>query len=133
MGKMAQQAMLLKELALDADWTAAGRRAGLSSAQVTAHTLDDRFMTKVEKLVNKQLEAHGAVDKAMDKFMRTQHVLMTALEGGELGVANSLMKSHDIEFRLNGLFEKDNNQKRNPVMINIDLSGTNEGVTVNGT
>lgn len=50
-------------------------------------------------------------------------MLATMLEEGDAKVAGALVKTHEMEFRKLGLFEKDNSQKQKPVMFNIDMSG----------
>lgn len=78
-------------------------------------------MRNGKRIVDKATEEIGGVQAAIDKFNRTQELLADALESGELGVANALVKTHELEYRMHGLFEKDNRQKGGTVMINIEL------------
>jgi len=119
---------LLAELALDFDWDKARKRAGISKGAFAEiyrkKDFQDRAANMMDKVSASKVDLHGAVKK----FNRTQEILAEALEGGDLSVANSLIKSHEIEFRMNGLFEKDNKQKGSQVMINISLDAPAKSV-----
>lgn len=87
-------------------------------------------MQKAEKLFNHVTEAVADVEGTVKRFQQTQQVLMNELNGGNMGVANALIRSHELEFRMHGLFEKDNNQKNAPVQINISLQQVKEPIEV---
>jgi len=116
----AQKDQLLKELMIDGDWDAAGKRIGLNKAQITyLRTHDTDLAARADKLLGQQLQ--NEVRQSLDRFRKTQDFLISELENGNVNVAPTLMKSHEIEFRRHGLFEKDNSQKRTAVMINISF------------
>lgn len=117
----ATKSRILQELTLDMDLVAASKRVGISSGQLAKLRKDARFMKKVEKGVSKGVEENGGIEESVRRFRRTQDVLSRELESGNVGVASSLMKSHEIEFKMHGLFEKDNNQKNSPVQINVSF------------
>lgn len=116
-----QKKNMLRELLLDGDWSAAAKRAGLVNRQAEHLRNNALFMEKAKGIIEKA--GIREVKEAENRFRRTQEVLMQELEGGNMAVASTLMKSHEIEFRKHGMFEKDNKQKGQSVMINISLSG----------
>lgn len=61
------------------------------------------------------------MEDAVKRFRNTQKILEEELAGGNLEISNALIKTHEMEFKMHGLFEKDNKQKGSNVMINISF------------
>ena len=119
---------------LDFNWEQAAKRAGISKRQLHYMQEDDEFMTKGRELIERKSEDRAGVDEAIDRFRRTQKLLIDELESGELSVSNAVLKSHEMEFKMHGLFEKDNKQKGSNVSINITFDNPNNGhIEVEGT
>lgn len=116
------KAKLLQELMLDMNWDAAAKRVGLTKDQLILVKRNKKFMELAESKLNKAMGDQMDAEGALKRFRETQKFLEKAIRAGELGVASSLIKSHEMEFRLHGLFEKDNQQKSAPMQINISLS-----------
>ena len=112
---------MLKELAKDFDWQAAAKRLGVSPAKLKILKADKDFIRHGSNIILKATEQIGGVDAAVSKFNETQLLLSEALKDGNLGVSGALVKTHELEYRMHGLFEKDNKQKGGTVMINIEL------------
>lgn len=129
--KNAREAAILRELAIDFDWSAAAKRAGLTKKQLDTLLKDEKFLQKGEELINKGTAGLIDIEEANKKFQKTQSILMDALNDGDFSVASSLMKSHEMEFRRFGLFEKDNKQKGQAVQINISLDNSRDSDTIN--
>ena len=121
--KAKKEQMLLQELMLDFDMKAAAKRAGLTISQVTTLKKDPKFLEKVDAIIGDVTSALSATSLAVSKFERTQELLSEMLQSGETGVASALVKTHEMEFRKCGLFEKDNKQKAAPILMNIGFSG----------
>jgi hypothetical protein len=115
-----QELVLLRELAIDGNWEAARKRGGLSVYQARTLREDPKFMKKAESLMGDQ--ASKEMKEAIKKFEKTQNKLIEELDAGNLDVAGTLMRSHEIEFKRFGLFEKDNKQKGSSVSINISFA-----------
>lgn len=115
------KSQMLKELAKDFDWSAAGKRLGITRQKLCLLKKDEAFVKQGQKIIEKATEQIGGIDAAVQKFNKTQSLLSEALEGGELSIASALVKTHELEYRMHGLFEKDNRQKGGTVMINIEL------------
>lgn len=116
----ALKAQLLREYAMDLDWSSAAKRVGISAGQLQRVRQDERFMALAHKSLEKHTES-GGIGQAVEKFRRTQELLTKELEQGNMSVAGALIRSHEIEFRQHGLFEKDNGQKKQAVQINISF------------
>lgn len=116
----ALKAQLLREYAMDLDWSSAAKRVGISAGQLQRVRQDEKFMALAQRSLEKHVENSG-VEQAVDKFRRTQDILAKELEQGNMSVAGALIRSHEIEFRQHGLFEKDNGQKKQAVQINISF------------
>lgn len=125
---------LLQELVLDMDWGSAAKRMGLSKGQLEKIKADEVFMERANRIVDRAIADGSGISEAVKRFERTQKVLSQELEAGNMGVAGALIKSHEIEFRMHGLFEKDNSQKVAPVQINISLEAPalSAGVVIDG-
>lgn len=117
----AQEVALLRELPLDFDWDAAAKRCGITKFQLKTIRDNKEFAKRAEKLMAKSEEGVTDVARAIDKFRKTQQILMDAMEDGDLSVAGAVIKAHEMEYRMHGLFEKDNKQKGSAVQINISL------------
>jgi len=118
---------LLRELAIDFDWNAAAKRAGID--KITLENMLSKssgFREKCEKVIARSVNAASDVGEAIRRFQRTQDKLITALDDGDLSVSSALLKSHEMEFKMHGLFEKDNKQKGSSVSINITFENPNE-------
>ena len=115
------KAQMLKELAKDFDWSAAGKRLGITKQKLHLLKKDQTFVKHGQKIIEKATEQIGGIDAAVEKFNNTQAILADALGAGEYSVASALVKTHELEYRMHGLFEKDNRQKGGTVMINIEL------------
>lgn len=124
--------LLLSELAIDFDWEKARKRAGISKGAFMELYNRKEFRVRAEAMMDKVSASKVDLNGAVKKFNRTQEILSEALESGDLSVANSLIKSHEIEFRMNGLFEKDNRQKGSQVMINISLDAPEKKIILDG-
>ena len=112
---------LLRELALDLDWNAAAKRAGITQTQLNNLKNNEKFMKLSETILKNAMKVNSGVDETLAKFRRTQEILSKELEGGNMNVAAALIRSHELEFRQHGLFEKDNSQKSQAVQISINL------------
>jgi predicted DNA-binding protein (UPF0251 family) len=124
---------LLQELILDMDWDAASKRMGLTKGQLEKIRADEAFMARAGRILDKAIAETSGVSEAVKRFEVTQRRLADALEEGNMAVAGALIKSHEIEFRMHGLFEKDNGQKVAPVQINISLEApVTGGVVIDG-
>ena len=126
------KAQMLKELMLDFDWKAAGQRLNLTSSQVSVLRKDEDFKAKGEAIIQKGIEETSGAKSAIDKFMRTQKILMDELEAGETKVASSLVKTHELEYKMHGLFEKDNKQKAQSTAIVINFADTSDIKDIDG-
>ena len=84
------------------------------------------FREKCEVVIARSVNAASGVGDAIKRFQRTQEKLITALDDGDLSVSSALLKSHEMEFKMHGLFEKDNKQKGSSVSINITFENPNE-------
>lgn len=124
--------LLLSELAIDFDWDKARKRAGISKGAFEVLYKSKDFQGRANALMDKVSASKADLHGAVKKFNRTQEILAEALESGDLSVAKSLIKSHEIEFRMNGLFEKDNKQKGSQVMINISLDAPEKKIILDG-
>lgn len=89
-------------------------------------------MELAKGLLVREAELEIEANEAIQSLKDTQKILSENLRDGELGVAGPLVKTHEIEFRRHGLFEKDNRQKASPVTINISLDDSIKGVTIDG-
>jgi hypothetical protein len=123
---------LLQEFMLDYDWSAAAKRVGITPNQLVNIKRDEKYMRIAERGLEKAIVDGADLDGAVKRFRQTQEILAKELEGGNMSVASSLMKSHEIEFRQHGLFEKDNGQKNMPVQVNIVLQQPERGVVIDG-
>jgi hypothetical protein len=123
MSKEMEKTMLLMELSKDFDWKAAAKRAKIDSKRLSTLKKDKEFLKKGQDLINQATSniAGRAVKEAISKFEETQKTLTQMLAEGESKVASALVKTHELEYRMHGLFEKDNRQKQAPVTINISL------------
>lgn len=121
--KSSMKTQLLKELAKDFDLKAAAKRLNISRKQLMTLEKDPEFTSQCKKIINNALDviAGREIEQAVGKFKETQSVLQDALSSGEYSVASALVKTHELEYRMLGLFEKDNKQKQAPVTINISL------------
>jgi len=120
-----KEADLLRELALDFDWHAASKRAGLTPNQLENLMRDNAFVKRGQAIISKGIGDRSGVDDAIKRFKTTQDKLITALDDGDLTVSSALLKSHEMEFKMHGLFEKDNKQKGSSVSINITFENPN--------
>lgn len=82
---------------------------------------DKQFLERGQKLIDKALGERSGMDDAVKRFRKTQEILEEELSSGNLDVSNALIKTHEMEFKMHGLFEKDNKQKGSNVMINISF------------
>ncbi len=120
-----READLLRELALDFDLNAAAKRAGITTTDLSHMLSSDTFRGRCDTVIGKSVAAASDVGAAVKKFQRTQEMLITALDEGDLSVSSALLKSHEMEFKMHGLFEKDNKQKGSSVSINITFENPN--------
>lgn len=118
--------LMLKELKLDFDWKAAGKRLGLSHSVVERLKRDRDFLELGQEIISDATKDIGGMSEAVDKFNDTQKLLKQNLEEGELSVASALVKTHELEYRMHGLFEKDNRQKASNVSVAIFLDEPNQ-------
>jgi hypothetical protein len=125
-----READLLRELALDFDLNAAAKRAGITKTDLEHMLKSDTFRGRCNTVIGKSVSAASDVASAVKKFQRTQEKLITALDDGDLGVSAALLKSHEMEFKMHGLFEKDNKQKGSSVSINITFENPNTKGTI---
>jgi hypothetical protein len=122
-----READLLRELAIDFDWNAAAKRAGINKKTLeNMLATSSGFREKCEVVIARSVNAASGVGDAIKRFQRTQEKLITALDDGDLSVSSALLKSHEMEFKMHGLFEKDNKQKGSSVSINITFENPNE-------
>lgn len=115
------QGLLLRELTIDFDWIAAAKRAGISQGQLVTIKKDEKFMASAENLMNKSMAVMSDAEEAVKKFKVTQDILIDELKDGNMTVASNVLKSHEMEFRMHGLFEKDNKQKGEALVLNITM------------
>lgn len=114
--------MLLQELMIDLDWSAAAKRCGISRKKLVQYKADKKFMEKAEQAIS---GAQGEeVSRAKNNLRKVQKILMDALEEGELKAAKDAIKTIEMEYKYLGLFAKDNEQKANSdVVFNIGFYG----------
>ena len=96
---------------------------------------DTQFANQCQTIINNAIDtiAGREIEEAVGKFKQTQASLQDALASGEYSVASALVKTHELEYRMLGLFEKDNKQKQAPVTINISLDQPEiKGVVIDG-
>ena len=117
---------LIKNLAVTADWAAAAKATGVTTKQVNRLKEDAVFLRMAEGAIEKAGIEMSAPNEAIKKFRRTQELLSRSMEEGDLSAASSMIRSHELEFRLHGLFEKDNAQKGSPVQVNIQFADVRE-------
>jgi hypothetical protein len=115
------QSLLLREITVDFDWSAAAKRAGVTPGQLATIKKDEKFMTMAENLMHKSMAAMSDAEAAVQKFKVTQEILIDELKDGNMTVASNVLKSHEMEFRMHGLFEKDNKQKGEALVLNITM------------
>ena len=118
---LTREASLLAELAADFDWNAAAKRIGISKSTLDRMLADPDFKKRGQDIIDKAMGERSGINEAVDRFKRTQEILEAELQGGNLDVSNALIKTHEMEFKMHGLFEKDNKQKGSNVMINISF------------
>lgn len=121
---------LLQELVLHMDWAIAAKATGLKPSQLEMIRRDEEFMERANRLLDKAISETSGLSEAVKRFEKTQRALAGALDEGNMSVAGALMKSHEMEFRMHGLFEKDNGQKVAPVQVNITLEAPKKEVRV---
>lgn len=119
--QLKREADLLRELAADFDWNAAAERANIPARTLDRMLADQEFLNKGKKIINKAIGEQSGIGEAVKKFHNTQKILLAELGGGNFDVASSALKTHEMEFRMHGLFEKDNKQKGSNVSINISF------------
>jgi len=119
--RLQREAKLLQELAIDFDWQAAAKRAKVPQSSLSDYMQDRQFVARGQKIIEKSVGDRSGINEAIKRFRKTQQALEEELSGGNLDIANSLIKTHEMEFKMHGLFEKDNKQKGNNVMINISF------------
>lgn len=129
---MKRKTLLLQELAKDMDWQSAAKRAKIGRDLLTKFKKDPVFMEKAEETMNEAMASFGSPKAAISKFMKTQELLTSELEMGNLRAAGPLVKTHEMEYRMHGLFEKDNAQKTEPVSVSITLSALNQPKPIEG-
>lgn len=119
--QLQREAALLQELSVDFDWNSAAKRAGIPQRTLELMVSDAAFQAKGQKLIDKAMGERSGVEDAVKRFRDTQKILEDELSSGNLDVSNALIKTHEMEFKMHGLFEKDNKQKGSNVMINISF------------
>lgn len=116
-----KEAKLLQELSVDFDWTAAAKRSGIPQRTLDRMLADQAFQERGQKIIDKAMGERSGMGDAIKRFRRTQEILEDELGSGNLDVSNALIKTHEMEFKMHGLFEKDNKQKGSQVSINISF------------
>lgn len=116
-----KQMMLLKELPIDFDWDGAAKRSGITKEQLFFLKKDKAFMARASDIMDTATEEMVDAKNAVEKFKTTQKLLSEELHDGNMTVASSVLKCHEMEFKMHGLFEKDNNQKGEALVMNITM------------
>lgn len=119
--RLQNEADLLRELAVDFDWNGAAKRTGLTERQLSHILSDNDFRERGQKIIDKAMGELSDMSGAIKRFRATQQILEDELASGNLDVSNAMIKTHEMEFKMHGLFEKDNKQKGSNVMINISF------------
>ena len=120
MVSIAQKKELARQLAIHGDWNLAGKALGLTAKQIYNLKKSDPTIQQSAAAILEKTQA-ADVNAAVERFRETQKMLADEMAGGNMAVASALVKTHEMEFKRHGLFEKDNNQKRSAVQINISL------------